>query len=212
MVDHDALIEALSRSATPVRRTYPAPARAVAWAVIAMACGWAATTWIRVPLSAWSGTDWWKLAQLALLLLLGVTALLGAFEMSIAGRPARWWPVLAGGAVAWLAVSFGGIIASHAPIGRAGDGIYCFRFLLVASLPMMVLVVAALRRTGSFRPRQTLLSAGIGIAALSASLLAFCHPFALQLFDFLMHLVAVAGIVVLMAVFGTRWVAWPVRG
>ncbi len=212
MVDHDALIETLARAATPVRRLRPAPLRALAWAAIAMACGWIATTGVRAPPGLWSGGDYWQATQLALLLMLGVAALVSAFEMSIAGRSTRLQPLLVIGVLAWLAVSFGSIVASGQPLGTVGDGLYCFRFLLVASLPMMILVVIALRRTGSFRPRRTLLSAGLGIAALSASLLALCHPFALQFVDFLMHLAAIASIVALTLLLGMRWVAWPTRG
>lgn len=206
MADHDALIERLSRSATPVRRLRPAPVRAVLWAAVALACGWIATAGIGTPVTAWSSGDYGSMAQFVLLLLLGGTAFAGAFEMSIAGLTSRLLPVVVTGFLAWLAISLGSIALSDEPRGSLGDGIYCFTFLLVAGLPMMALVMTALRSTGSFRPGPTLLSAGIGVAALSAALLALCHPFALQLVDFLMHLAAVACIMVLTTMLGARWI------
>ncbi len=81
MADHDALIDRLSRSATPVRRLRPAPVRAAIWAAAALACGWLATIGIRAPLTVWNGGDYAAMSQLVLSLLLGLIALAGAFPL-----------------------------------------------------------------------------------------------------------------------------------
>ena len=209
MTHHDALIEELCRSATPVRRPLPSAVRAVGVTLLSLALGWLAVR-TRMSLANLNGAGTpWGLLELAMTGIAGMAALLCAFEISIAGRPARGWYVATGSFLAWLAVSLAGIVSSGIPPGSWGDGLYCFRFLLAASAPMMVTVVIVLRRTRALRPGRTLFIAGLGVAALAISLLAFCHPFALQLVDFLMHLAAVACIVLLMVVLGRRCIEIP---
>lgn len=211
MTDHEALIEALSRSAAPIRRPLPAPLRALVWGALAIASGWLATTGLRAPLTAWTADDGWGLAQLALSLALGVAALASAFETSIPGPRRRTAPVLVLGLAAWLVVGVINVSVTDAPAGSFGDGVYCFRFLVTSSLPMAALVVIGLRSTGSLAPGRTLAAAGIGVAALSASMLALCHPFGLARVDFLMHIAAIVGVVAATIVLGRRWIDWPTR-
>ena len=209
MTNHDTLIEELCRSATPVRRPLPVVLRTASVATLSLALGWLAVH-PRLSTANLNGAgDLWGMLELALTGIAGVAALLCAFEISIAGRQARGLRLAVGSLLAWLAVSLIGIFSSGAPHGSLGDGLYCFVFLLAVSTPMMVTVVFALRRTRALQPRQALFMAGLSIAALSLSLLAFCHPFAPQLIDFSMHLAAAACIVSLMVLLGRRWIEIP---
>ena len=49
--------------------------------------------------------------------------------------------------------------------------------------------------------------AGLGVASLAVSLLAFCHPVHLHLLDFALHLAAIVTIVALTVMVGRRWVS-----
>jgi len=208
VTDHDSLIEALSRSAKPVNRPWPAAVRATACAAAALGAGWLAAG--AVPMS-WTNLNgagpFWGALELAMTAILGLAALLQAFEMSIAGRSPRGLPWVKGCLLAWLGASFAGIMLEAAPASAPGDRLYCFPFLLGAGIPMMLPVILALRRTRTLQPGRTSLVAGLGIAALAASLLAVCHPFALSMVDFAMHLAGMASIVLLMVGIGQRWIA-----
>ncbi len=72
---------------------------------------------------------------------------------------------------------------------------------------MMVLMIASLRRTRTLHPVRSLGMAGLGIASMAVSLLAFCHPVHLHAIDFVMHLAAIVTIVALTVLVGRRWVA-----
>ena len=209
MTHHDALIEELCRSAKPVRRPLPAAVRAIGVTALSLALWWLVLR-ARMSTANLNGTGHvWGLLELLLTGVAGLSALLCAFEISIAGRPARGLYLAVGSMLAWLTVSLAGIVSSGVPVGSLGDGLYCFPFLLIVGAPMMVAMVFALRRTRTLQPRRTLFIAGLGVSALALSLLAFCHPFVPQLIDFSMHVAAVACIVLLMIRFGRRWIEIP---
>ncbi|MDE1145804.1 MAG: hypothetical protein PW843_04185 [Azospirillaceae bacterium] len=208
MADHDALIDRLSRAARPVRRPLPAGLRTAAWMAAALPCGALATLALHRVATDWSRPGGgWAALQLALALAAGGLAILTAFEWSIAGRRAvagKWVaPVIA----AWLATSLGNVAMLPSPMGVIGARSYCYVFMVVASLPMIVLYVASLRRTRTLYPDRCLAAAGLGIAFMTAALLALCHPVRGHLWDFLAHLAAGATIIAITVAGGRRWVA-----
>lgn len=211
MVDHEALIEELSHALVPVRRPLAAPVRALGWMALAMPGAFLATRLITNYPPEWSAPGMgWAMAEIALALMLGVAAMVLAFEGSIAGRvplSRRRVGVLGVLAAVWLAVCLGNIMTSPPPpLYRFGAGMHCYTFMMLAGAPMMLLVILALRRTRTLHPLRTLVVAGTGIAFLVAGLLGFCHPGTLHLVDFLMHLAAGISIVVLTALCGQRFV------
>ena len=211
MRDHEALIEPLGRPAGPVRRPAPALLRALGWSAAAVVGGWLATAAFHTPLAEWAGDDGWGVAQLVLSLALGVAALALAFETAIPGSRPRAILLAGLGLGAWLALGVANVVVTGAPTGSLGDGAFCFSFMVAAGAPIMALVVFGLRRTGSLNPGRTLAAAGVSVAALAASLLALCHPFALEIVDFLMHLAAVAVMIPATILLGRRWIDWPTR-
>jgi hypothetical protein len=146
------------------------------------------------------------LFEIGLAVLLGVVAIAAAFDMSIPARRFRGGAVLAVGGVLWLVASIATIILSPRPIGHLGDGPYCYSFMLLASLPMILLLLVGLRRTRAVRPERTLAVSGLGIAFMAAGLLGFCHPPTGNMADFLLHLAAAGSIVALTMLGGKRWV------
>ncbi|MBK0030938.1 DUF1109 family protein [Erwinia sp. S43] len=207
MTDHNALIEKLGREIKPVRRIWPTGLRVMAWLAVALPCAVAASFLVPRGLTDWSQPGA-KLAilQIALAFLLGTLAIRGAFTLSIAGRRTLSWKALLPIALMWFGLSVINMQGNGA-ILHDDDSTRCFTFLMVVSTPMMLLMIASLRRSRSLHPVRSLAMAGVGISSLAVSLLAFCHPIHLHVLDFVMHLAAVVSIVALTILVGKRWVA-----
>ena len=207
MNEHDALIEQLCREAHPVRRPAAPWVRAAGWMLVALPCGFLASLlmprghadWFN-PGAFWAGL--WILESFCLAAL----AIATAFALSIAGRRITHWRWLGALTVAWLLIGLIGVTNSADPVGHLGDGKYCYTFMMVAGAPMIVLVVAALRRTRSLHPARSLGVGGLAIAAMSQLLLGFCHPVAGELVDLTMHLAASITLVALTVLGGRPWV------
>lgn len=208
MVDHEELIEQLSSGVPAVSRPLSVPLRAVVWASLAAALGFAATRLIPTArLDASAPGAWLFLANAGLSLLLGALLLGAAFRTAIPGRAAvgRTWILALVGL--WIVANIGSIAGARDPVGELGEGQYCFRFVLVAGLPMMAVTLLALRRTGALRPWRTLAIAGAAIGFLAFGLLAFCHPAGMNAIDFAMHLLAAVAVALVTVVIGRRLIA-----
>lgn len=191
MVDHDTLIAGLTRDMQPVRRVAPGWMRAFAWTPVALSFGYLATTLSHREETDWSGPlAWVAIANIILSLCIGLAAFMAALSSAVAGRTMQMplWTVVA--LVAWLALAIIGISVSRHPMGAIGQGSYCFTFVMTAGLPMIAIAIMALRRTGSLHPTRSLALSGIGIGFMAFGLLAFCHPIAMSIVDFLGHLMA----------------------
>ena len=208
MNEHDALIERLCSETHPVKRPAAPWLRAAGWMLAALASGFAATRIMPHARPDWSAPGGlWAGSWLLLSLCLATLAIHAAFTLSIAGRRRPHWRRLGAIAAAWLAVGLVDMMPAADPIGRVGDGIYCYTFMLVAGAPMIVLAVAAMRRTRTLYPRASLALAALGIAAATQVLLGFCHPVTVKLIDLLMHLAATGTLVVVTLFCGRRWVS-----
>jgi hypothetical protein len=208
MGDHDLLIDRLSLSVAPVRRLAPAWARAAGWAAVALPCGMLATSLISRSWLDWAQPDAWLAAvEICLSFLVGALAVTLAFDSSVAGRPLKGHRWLAAGGIGWLCANLAGIGLSAHPLGRFGAGTFCFGFMMLAALPMIAIVILWLRRSPVVHPNLTLAMAGVGIAFMALTLLAFCHPVHGHLIDFLAHIAAGASIVGLTILCGRRLVA-----
>jgi hypothetical protein len=212
MNNYDALIERLSRDATPVKRPAPPWRRALGWMLVALPCGFLASLMMPSAAANWSapGALWAGLGML-MSLGMGAFALKTAFALSIAGHKAPQWRWLASLSVAWLLAQLLQVTGSGQPIGHFGDGIYCYTFVMIAGTPMMVVVVAALRWTRSLYPARSLAIAGLGVAAMSQIILGLCHPVAGELMDLMMHLAAAITLIAIAVLAGRRWIAVPLR-
>lgn len=207
MDSHDALIEKLSRSATPVSRTQPASWRVVSWVLMALPAGALASLLLQRTATDWSQPGAaWAVAQLALAFILGLLAIHAAFTLSIAGRRAlkrRWLFSLA---TLWL----GSVLVNigHQPLSvESLHDTHCYTFMVTVSVPMIALAIGYLRRTRTLTPLPSLVLCGMGVSAMALSLLTFCHPVHLHPEDFLMHLAAIATIITATVALGWRWVS-----
>ncbi|HEX4501933.1 MAG TPA: NrsF family protein [Scandinavium sp.] len=207
MDSHDALIEKLSRSAVPVKRTQPVRWRVISWVLMALPAGVLASLLLQRAATDWSqpGAEW-ALAQLALAFSMGLLAINAAFTSSIAGRRPLRMRWLAALAVVWLVSVLVNI--GHPPLSANSlHDTRCYTFMVTVSVPMIALAIGYLRRTRTLSPLRSLTLSGVGISAMALTLLAFCHPVHLHPEDFLMHLAAIATIVGVTVTLGWRWVS-----
>jgi hypothetical protein len=207
MNDHDALIEQLCRQALPVKRPAAPWIRAARWMLVALPCGFLASLTMHRGTADWSnpGAPWaalWILMSFCV----GALAITTAFSLSIAGRRIAHWRWLGASAVAWLLIGLIDSADTPDAIGHLGDGIYCYTFMMIAGAPMIVILVAALRRTRSLHPTGSLAIAGLGIAASSQVLLGFCHPVSGELVDLMMHVAAAMTLTAITVLGGRRWI------
>jgi hypothetical protein len=203
--NHDLLIDKLSDTAKPVKRVWPTRWRVAAWVIAVLPCG-TLTSWaLHNRFTDWSQAGAFPaLVALLLSFIIGASAMAAAFTLSIAGRqPLRlkWAALLA---VLWLGVNL--LNMSPSSTLKVGEGVHCYLFMLLASLPMIVISIASLHRTRSLYPGKTLALAGCGIAFMCSMLLSLCHEVHLHRFDFAMHLTAGLSIIILTVLAGRRWV------
>lgn len=207
MNEHDVLIDQLSSTARPVKRLASAWVRAAGWMLLALPCGFLASLILPHASADWSNPGaFWAACWIVLSICLAALAIKTAFAVSIAGNALPRWRWLGGLALAWALVGLIDVTGSADPIGHLGDGKYCYEFMVLAGVPMVVLLVAALRYTRSLHPTASLACAGIGIAAMSQILLGFCHPVAGEMIDVMMHVAAALTLVACTVLAGRRWV------
>ena len=136
-------------------------------------------------------------------LLTGITAVVAAFYLSVPDR-GSWWryaplPPLA----LWVATSGLGCLQYGFGMGPAGDrlgeSLHCFRFIIMVSAPLALLLYVVLRRARPLQPLPVALTAALGVAALAAFVLQFFHPFDSTVIDLTMHAAAVLVVVGLAA-------------
>lgn len=208
MLDHDALIDALSSRAAPVARAAPVWMRTTLLVPIMLGLGFAATMAVYRIAGQWAiPANGMGIASAALSLLLGVVGLYQALSISLADGAVRGKGWMMATVALWLAFAAVSISASSASSIVQGQHPFCFLFLLVAGLPMVGVVILAVRRTRSLRPVQSLVFAGCSVAFLSFGLLAFCHPVEMSIPDFVMHLMAASILGLLTVALGRGTVA-----
>ncbi|TCC09523.1 DUF1109 domain-containing protein [Kosakonia quasisacchari] len=211
MADHELLIAHLSRCAEPVKRPFQPGWRALSWVALALPCGIAAGFGLNRTLTDWSQPGaWWALVQLLLTFIAGTLAVRNAFLLSIAGRDALGWKWFTPLAALWLAGTFSNLHFHRVlPVSTAVEGPNCYLFMVTVSVPMVLIVIAYLRRTRTLFPARSLAAAGAGVACMSLTLLALCHSTHISLPDLMLHIAAFSTIVVGTMALGYKWVSLP---
>ncbi|WP_294173706.1 NrsF family protein [uncultured Sphingomonas sp.] len=197
------LIDALAADTRPVRPLAPPLKRAAATlaavALVGAAAVLAAAN-LREFRSLHAGREVLLALEMAAALATGVLAITAAFFASVPGRSRRCslapLPFLA----AWLLLSGVGcyreLVAGGAGTGSfsghpEGNSQHCVLFILGVSALLAPPIIWRLGRAAPLEPLSVALLGGLGIAALSAFLLQFFHPFTVTFLDLGMHLIAV---------------------
>lgn len=210
----EALIASLVADLRPVRRLGSPWLRGLGWLALVFALALVLAWFADMPAikhRLMAVPDMW-------LSVLGsaLTVVLAAFAAFQLGLPDRspWWSALPlPGLALWIGASGVGCARTWL-IPGTGDAamaetMHCLRFIILLSIPLSIAILWMLRRGYSLYPTLTGATAGLAVAAASATLLVFFHPFDASLTDLTVHLGAVALVVVANRflggrIFGTR--------
>lgn len=201
------LIDKLVADGTPVRRLLTPMTRATIWLVIFLTLS-STAIWIigditgtlrrlhvtRVALEM-TGTS-----------LTGVGAVIAAFFLSLPDRSRFWILLPVPPLLLWLATAGYGCYmhwVEFGPggwaLGESGD---CFLFIVGVSIPSGWALYWALKRAVPLDTLSVTVLGGLGVAALSATVLQFFHPFEVTLVDLSAHAAAILAVVTLMTTMG----------
>lgn len=201
----EKLIEGLSQALAPVRPLRPPVVRALLWLAAAMVCvGAALMRWANLDLFMTRNADPRLALECAATLLTGVTAVIAAFYLSVPDRSSLWRYAPLPPLALWIATSSLGCleygIGWGPPGHRLGESLHCFRFILMLSVPLALLLYMVLRRARPLAPLPVALTAALGVAALAAFVLQFFHPFDSTAIDLSLHGAAVLVVLALAGV------------
>jgi len=202
MTRTDSLIDQLAADVRPVRPLPPPALRALmALAAIALVAGLAIVVLGDVgELSQrYAGRETLLALEMSAMAATGVLAIIAAFSLSIPGRSKRWIAAPLPSFAVWLLLSgfgcYGDLVRRGGIAWKLGESMHCLSFILATSALIAPLLIWRLARAKPIDPLPVALLGGLGIAATSALVLIFFHPFTVTFIDLAVHVVAI-GIVV----------------
>lgn len=196
----DTLITGLAQSLAPVRPLRPPVLRALLWlAAAGLLIGSALWRWADLRLFAARNAEPRMALECAAMLLTAVTAIVAAFYLSVPDRSSRWRYAPLPPLLLWIVSSGLGCLQygmGWGPAGhRLGESPHCFRFIVMVSVPLALLLYMVLRRARPLQPLAVALTAALGVAALAAFVLQFFHPFDSTAVDLGLHAAAIMVII-----------------
>lgn len=208
----DELIHTLARGLTPVQRLIPPALRALLWlAAIGALTALALLYFANPQLVAQRMAIPRIRTECIAVGLTGVAAVFAAFQLAVPGRSRAWAALPLPPALVWLAVSGLGCVRNgwslHGPGGFVGDSPHCFVFIIAVSVPLSIMLFAMLRRARPIAPLPVALLGALGVAALSAFVLEFFHPFDVTVIDLVLHLAGFGVVIGAGALWRRRWLA-----
>lgn len=194
----ETLIDRLAadvRPVTPLRS--PALRAALALAAIALFAGIAVAVLGDVGQlrQRYAGREAMLALEMTAMLATGALALIGAFALSIPGGSRRWLAAPIPSFAVWLLLSglgcYGDFVRRSGADWEVGESVHCFAFILATSAVLAPLLIWKLARARPIEPLPVALLGGLGIAAISALVLQFFHPFTVTFIDLAVHLIAI---------------------
>jgi hypothetical protein len=213
MTETGELIERLAAGVQPVRRlTHP----------FYRAGGWLAGAWVIVGLLVLEQgvrPDFWQqmndgtfLLRLGTSFATGVLAAVGCMVASMPDRSRLWLLLPAPALVLWLSTIGYGCLTDWVEIdgGRTqpGEVWRCLGTLLMTSLPLSAAMLLMLRHAAPLRPKALTLTAGLSVAAITASAMSILHPLDATMMILIWNLCAALVIVAVEALLGWRLLVW----
>lgn len=210
----DSLIDRLTAEVRPVR---PLRAPALRAAMTLAAIGVAAAFAVAVLGDAselrdrYAGREALLALEMAAMLATAGLAIVAAFFVSIPGRSKRWIAAPIPFFAVWLLVSglgcYGDFVRRGGVEWELGESLHCLSFILATSAVLAPLLVWRLARARPIDPLPVALLGGLGVAASSAFVLQFFHPFTVTFIDLAVHLVAILVVVGTMGLLNRRTLA-----
>ncbi len=211
-MQHEALIERLSRDLAPTRRLAPPWWRASTWIAVVLVTALVLSHFsdlIAMRARMLGAADMW-LSMLGAIVTM-ICAAGAAFQTSVPGRSTRWGLLPVPGLVLWIAAGGLGCLRGWAVPGAnaatMGEERSCIGFIIAMSVPLCILLVLMLRRACPLRPNLTAAMAGLAAASASAILLMFFHPLDASATDLVGHGLAVGIVISLNRALGGRLLA-----
>jgi hypothetical protein len=211
MSDSDAvsrLIGDLGSDLRPVRRLPPPWLRTAVWlAALGIVALVVVLTRTLLPALGIVGNDPFMLPGAYASLLTAVLAAIAAFELSLPDRSGGWAFLPVPAALAWLAISGLGCLATLGIPGAQTTPfqfMVCFGLIVLISLPLTIVMVLMVRRARPIRPVRVAVLGGLAASAGAATLLVLIHPHDSAVLDLAAHLVSVGAIIGLNVVLGGR--------
>ena len=193
--DPAALIERLAADARAVRPLRGPAFRALgALALIALVAGVAIIMLgdIGETRGRYAGREMLLVLEMAAMLATAVSAIVAAFFVSIPGGSKQWLAAPIPSFALWLFLSGSGCYDDFVRRGgvewELGESVHCLVFILVTSAVLAPLLIWRLARARPINPLPVALLGGLGVAATSAFVLIFFHPFAVTFIDLAVHL------------------------
>jgi hypothetical protein len=206
---HEDIIRSLIADLKPVRRLAPPGRRALLWLVLVAALAFtlaAVSDRAAVAARLTAAPDMWLAVGGSALTM--VLAAIAAFELSLPDRSPLWALLPLPAALLWLGASGAGCLRTWlVPGTRAAvldDTKDCLVFILALSVPLSALLLSMLRQGHTLRPGLTAAVAGFAAAAAAATLLVFFHPYDASATDLVVHVVAVALVIIANRALGGR--------
>ena len=210
----DSLIDRLAAEVRPVR-PLRAPAlralMALATIVVAASIAVAVLGDASELRDRYAGREALLALEMAAMLATAVLAIVAAFFVSIPGRSKRWIAAPIPFFAVWLLVSglgcYGDFVRRGGVEWELGESMHCLSFILATSAVLAPLLVWRLARAKPIDPLPVALLGGLGVAASSAFVLQFFHPFTVTFIDLAVHLVAILVVVGTMGLLNRRTLA-----
>jgi hypothetical protein len=195
----DDLIESLAADLRPVQPLRAPLMRALTWVVIVSAAALLLVLRFANLSVFMSRMELPHIALEALgSLLTAITAIFVAFELSVPGRSARWVWLPLPPLLLWLGASGMGCLANGLGFHpEQRESAHCFIFIAGMSIPLSIGLFWMLRRARPIAPLPVAIFGTLGVAAASATLLQFFHPFDITVLDLGFHVAAVGFVVFL---------------
>ncbi len=207
----DTLIDELASGVRPVR---PLRAPAVRAMLTVAAIAFVACLAILIAgdlgevRQRYSGRESLLAIEMAAMLATGVLAVVAAFFLSVPGHSKRWIAAPLPTFAIWLLFSglgcYGDFVRRGGVEWELGESTHCLIFILATSAILAPLLISRLARANPIDPLPVALLGGLGVAATSAFVLQFFHPFAVTFVDLAVHLAATLIVVAAMGLINRR--------
>ncbi len=205
----DVLILHLGADLRPVRRLRAPLVRAAGWLGLVAAVGVVLASRADMPEMCHRlgyVPDMWLAVTGSTLTT--VLAAVAAFQLSLPDRRTAWALLPLPALGLWVvATGIGCLRAWVIPDAHPAtivEARTCFTFIVGLSIPLSIAMILMIRQACPLRPNLTAMTAGLAVAAGSATLLNFFHPYDAGATDIAVHVIAIGLVIGLNRLFGGR--------